>query len=135
MKTMLKIGVGVTFVLLLLGCQLTRGPTDEMLISEFLNTFKESVETQDMDRLMSVFSDSIEVAGQVIDKQGLRAAMEAGGLDNVEVSIDDSKSVINDDGTATVSLGIAAPMGNITEKFTLYKEGDAWLISVIEIIL
>ena len=133
MKTMMNIGAGVAIALLLFGCQLTRGPSDETLILDLLTTFKESVETQDLDRLVSVFSENIEVSGQVIDRQGLRSAMAAGALDNVGVSIDE-EIVINDDGTANASVRIAAPAANITERFTLSKESGSWLISVIEIV-
>ena len=61
MKTMLKTSVGVTFILLLFGCQLTRGPSDEALISELADTIveiMEELEALDIDRLMSLFSES-----------------------------------------------------------------------------
>ena len=78
MKTMLKLGVGVTCVLLLMGCQLIGGPSDETLISELLDTFKESLLAQDVDRAMSLFSESLAVPAT---KQDLRAIWDSGGLE------------------------------------------------------
>ncbi len=135
MKTMLKLGVGVTCVLLLMGCQLIGGPSDETLISELLDTFKESLLAQDVDRHMSLFSESLAVPGQVATKQDLRALWDSGGLDNVEISIDEAKIVMNDDGTATVSaVKVTAPDGDSMQTYTLVKEEGSWLISVIELV-
>ena len=127
MKAMLELGVGVTCVVLLTGCQLIGGPSDETLISELLDTFKESLLAQDVDRNMSLFSESLAVQGQVVTKQDLRELWKSGVFDNSEISIDEAKIVMNDDGTATVSgVKVKAPDGDSMRTYTLVKEeGDS----------
>ncbi len=132
MKTMLLTMAGVTCVLALLGCQLAGqldgSPSDEALISELLNALKESFLDQDIDRIMSLFSEDYLHADMPRDQAGYRLFMtalkESGGMDNLEVGIDKAKIVMNDDGTATVS---PVRMGMQDNQFTVVKEGNAWL--------
>ncbi len=134
MKTMLKIGFGFVFALSLLGCQPTRGPSEEALILEMLDTFVESNTAQDIDAFMSLVSENYSDPGSPT-KQAAREFMTAGWdtgeFDNADVSFDEAKIVI----TATVyPVKITLPAGNATERLTLSNEDGAWLISSIEIL-
>lgn len=136
MKPMLRIGA--TCVLSLLGGQLNGAMNDETLISELLNGFKESVLAQDVDRFVSLFSENHSDA-QATSRENVReimtTLMDSDALYNLELPIEEAKTVINDDGTATVfPVKIRGPNLNVTERFTLVKEEGAWWISNIEIV-
>ena len=138
MKTMLKTSVGVTFILLLFGCQLTRGPSDEALISELADTIveiMEELEALDIDRLMSLFSESFSGAqGETKQamREGITMAINSGAVDNLAMSMDEAKIAIEADGTATVSsVRFTTPAGDSMQTWHLVKEKDSWLISSI----
>ena len=103
MKPMLRIDA--TCVLSLLGGQLNGAMNDETLISELLNGFKESVLAQDIDRFVSLFSENHSDA-QATSRENVREVMttlmDSDALYNLELPIEEAKTVINDDGTATV---------------------------------
>ena len=108
------------------------------LISELLNSFKKSVLAQDVDRFVSLFSENhLNVQEGGTARQNLRevmtALMDADALYNLELSIEEADTVMNDDGTATVyPVKVAGPNLNVTERLTLVKEEGSWLISNIE---
>ncbi len=136
MKPMLRIGA--TCVLSLLAGQLNGAMNDETLISELLNGFKESVLAQDIDRFVSLFSENHSDA-QATSRENVREVMttlmDSDALYNLELPIEEAKTVINDDGTATVfPVKIRGPNLNVTERFILVKEEGAWWISNIEIV-
>lgn len=137
MKAMKKIGIRVTCLLSLLGCQLNEG-RDEALVSELLNSFKESVLTQDIDRFASLFSDNhfyVQGTTRRNAREIMTALMDSDALYNLEIPIEEATIVMNDDGTATVfPVKVTGPNLNVTERFTLVKDAGSWLISNIEII-
>ena len=134
MKPMLKIGA--TCVLSLLGGQLNgTALNDEILISELLNGFKESVLAQDMDRFESLFHSGAQATTRQNVREVMTILMDSDALYNLELPIEEAKIVINDDGTATVfPVKIRGPNLNVTERFILVKEEGAWWISNIEIV-
>ncbi len=136
MKAMKTIGIRVACLLSLLGCQLSE-ERDETLISELLNSFKESVLAQDVDHFASLFSDNhFNVQGTTLRnaREIMTALMDSDALYNLAIPIEEATTVMNDDGTATVSpVKVAGPNLNVTERFTLVKEEGSWLISNIEI--
>ena len=138
MKAMLKIGIRIACLLALLGSQLNGGLPDETLISEFLNSFRQSVLAQDHDSFVSLFSDN-ESDAKGTARQSAReimiALMDSGALYNLELPIKEANTVMNDDGTATVfPLRATGPNLNVTERLILVKEDGVWLISSIEIV-
>ncbi len=136
MKLMLRIGASC--VLSLLGGQLNGALHDETLISELLSGFKESVLAQDVDRFGSLFSKKHSDA-QPATRQNVRevmtALMDSQALYRLEMPIEEAKTVVNDDGTASVfPVKIRGPNLNVTQRFTLVKEEGFWLIFSIEIV-
>jgi hypothetical protein len=134
MKPMLKIGA--MCVLSLLGSQLNGAAlNDETLISELLNGFKESVLAQDTGRFESLFHSDAQTTTRQNVREVMTILMDSDALYNLELPIEEAKTVINDDGTATVfPVKIRGPNLNVTERFTLVKEEGSWLVSNIEII-
>ena len=138
MKAIPVVGMRVTCVLSLLGCQLAWGSGDGILIAQLLNNFKESVLAQDIDRFGSLFSerqsDAQDEPGQNV-REVMTALMDARALYDIQVPIEQARTVMNDDGTATVFPVKATGLNlDVTERFTLVKEDGAWLISNIEIV-
>ena len=136
MKAILKIGVGATFVLSLIGCQLMGPPSDEQLISDMLMSFEESLMAKDIDLIMSHYSETYSDL-QGINKQALKQILggikDSGGLDNLEISSDDAEVTMKDDGMAIVGpLKIKAGQFNVTQTYTLVKEEGSWLFSNVE---
>ena len=65
----------------------------------------------------------------------MTALMDSDALYNLEIPIEEAKTVMNDDGTATVfPVKVTGPNLNVTERLTLVKDAGSWLISNIEII-
>lgn len=131
---MIKQLLGATCVLLLLGCQVTSDLSDEALITELLDTYKESLLTRDVDRNVSLFSEHFAFSGQVVSEQDLRLLWDSGRLDVLDIAIDLSKIAINNDGTASVpGVKVIAPDGNSTRTYTLAKTAGSWSIAAIEL--
>ena len=133
MKTMMKIGVGATLLLSLIGCQMMG---DERLISQTLSDFEESLLAKDIDQIMTYYSDSysdVQGMNKVALKQILTGFKDSGGLDGLEISTDDAVVAINGDGTATVGpMTIKAGQFNVTQTYTLVKEDGAWRFSSVD---
>lgn len=132
MKAMWKFGVGLAIVLSLLACQTTGGPSDEILLAQLLDSVKESLVTQDIDRFMSLYSENYSDS-QGANKQAIRdnigGIMATGALDGIEISLEDATIVLNDDGTASASQVKVMGSGfSITLSYTFVKEEGSWLI-------
>ena len=138
MKSMLKIGVGVTCVLLQLGCGPAPSgtPSDETLISddqtlilEVLDTYTQSLVAKDIDRCLSLvseyYSDPQRETKDAV-RESLIAAKDAGELDDLKVSIDEVKIVIDGEGIEATASPVNIRDGIWT--FTLVKEEGSWLI-------
>ena len=111
--------------------------SDETLILETLDTFAKRVIAQDIDGAMSLISESfsgLEGETKQSSRETMNAMKDAGGLDNIEVSIDEASIVMNNAGTATVTVRVMSPDADISERLTLSKEEGSWLVSSIEIL-
>ena len=110
--------------------------SDETLILEMLDTFGERVIALDIDGAMSMVSENYsgpEGETKQRTREILNAMKDSGGFDNIEWSIDE-KIVMNDDGTAIVTVRLRSPDDNLTERITVSKEEGSWLVSRIEIL-
>lgn len=129
MQTIQRIGLGVTCVLLLFGCQPAEDPSDEALVSEVLNTYTQSLVAKDIDRCLSqvseYYSDPEHTTKEEM-RDFLIAAKDSGDLDNLEVSIDEVKIVISEDGTEATASPVK--IRDAIWTFTLVKDEGAWLI-------
>ena len=133
MKNILKISVGATLLLSLIGCQITG---EERLISQTLSDFEESLLAKDIVKIMTYYADSysdVQGMNKVALRQILTGFKDSGGLDGLEISTDDAVVVMNDNGTATVGpMTIKAGQFNVTQTYTLVKEDGAWLFSTVD---
>ena len=134
MKRSLIAGVLVAFVgaVFLSGCATgPSGPSDEELIKEAASGMTAAMVAQDLDKLMTFFSEDFE-NWEWGDKAGFKdfigEAIDMGYLESAEVDMEDAEYKI-EDGTGTVSpIELTASFGSATLEATLKKEGTAWLI-------
>ncbi|MCZ6617710.1 MAG: hypothetical protein O7E57_06215 [Gammaproteobacteria bacterium] len=136
MKTVLNIGAVAALLLSLTGCQLIGQPSDEKLILRMLNTFEESLMAQDIDLVMSHYSEGYsDFRG--MNKQTLRQILttikESGDLNDLKISTGEAKAVVNDEGIGTVGpMMVKTVQFNVTQTYTVVKEDGSWLISTVQ---
>jgi hypothetical protein len=132
MKAMLKIGVSFMFVLSLLGCQTTGGPSDETLLTELLNSVRDSLMAQDIDGLVALYSENYsdsQGANKAAVREGLAGIKASGFLEGLEISLENVELVVNDDGTATATQVQFVGSGSApTQTYTFVKEEGSWLV-------
>jgi len=119
------------------GCASTpQGPSDEELIAEVVEGMKGALVAQDLDTLMTFYSENFE-HWEYGDKAGLKNFMEEaidmGYLENAEVSTDKAETTIEKDTAKVYPVEFAASFGSATIGVELKKEGMAWLITSMDI--
>ena len=118
---------------LVVGCATTgHGMSDEDMIKSTVTNMKTALETQDIDLLMSTFSDDFyhpEVGGKEEGRDLLQMAIDAGYADDGQVYLDDMEITMKDDGTAVVyPIDLSGPPGSISVELILKKEAAGWTI-------
>jgi len=120
----LAIALGLTT-----GCLSIGTAADEGSVLDTLYTFKESIESEDIDKAMSVYSEKFETANGE-DKAASRAFFERAGdqgyLEHAEVSLE--RTVIRLDGKTAVAepVGLMSPAGGMDLSITLRNENGRW---------
>lgn len=106
--------------------------TDEEKIRLLLDTMKSAVESEDIDKIMTAFSDDYideEKRGKTEVRALLKSFQVAGGLKNARMNVSDAEIEIDDD-TAVVS---PTHFTNGKDEATLAihgaRQGDTWLIT------
>lgn len=118
------------------GCATTPKKSDDDLIKETVATVKTALEAKDIDLLMTAFSDDFShpelAGGKEEGREMLEMAVDAGYIDDGEVSIVDMEITKNDDGTASVyPIDLSGPPGSISVELVMKKEADVWRIVTI----
>ena len=84
------VGLGCLMLVLACGCQtVSQGPSDEELIKGVLSDWAAGIKANDIDKVMAVHSEkfeSSEATGKEEQRDALAGYMEAGYLDDAEVS-------------------------------------------------
>lgn len=96
-----------------------------------INTFATSAAKEDLDGMLSVFSDSFEHY-QYGDKAGikefLQQSADMGYLEGIEFSMEDAEFEMDGDTMSVYPVDVEGSFGSITFEYILKKEGDAWKI-------
>lgn len=96
-----------------------------------INTFATAAAKEDIDGMLSVFSDNFEHY-QYGDKAGikefLQQSADMGYLEGIEFSMDDAEFEMDGDTMSVYPVDVEGSFGSITFEYILKKEGDAWKI-------
>lgn len=125
--------VTVVLAVAISGCAgLPKGPSDEELIRESLNTWKTGVESEDVDLMMTVVSEDFvgpEGASKPAFRQYIAALFDNGTLLGAEMIIEGATPVIAGDMATVDNLGLSSSRGAVVIDFDLKKEEDGvWRI-------
>ena len=129
-------GLGSLLLVLACGCQTVgKGPSEEELIKGVLSAWEAGIQAKDMDKVMAVHSEqfeSSEATGKGEQRDLLGGYMDAGYLDDAEVSLDAVEIKIEGDKASATGVGLETAMGAFELEFELRKEDGAWLITGFE---
>ena len=130
-KAGVTLGVGLAVAVLVCGCAMLGGPSDEELIASTLADYKAGREEGDIDKFLATHSDDFDNP-EMGDKEALAefvgGAMEQGFLDDLEVIIEEAETVIDGETATVAPVDLEGSFGGMSLELTLKKEGDAWLI-------
>lgn len=136
---MMKRGVCMMVACLVLavvaGCATTAKQSPEDMIKDQLLGWKAAMEAQDVDKIMSSFSDSFKHYDWR-DKAGARDfiadAKDMGYLEGVEVLLDDMEIKVEGDKATVYPIDISGAFGSLSMELNLTKEGNAWLVTGLD---
>ena len=101
------------------------------LVKAVVEKFGTSAAKEDMEGMMSVFSDSFEHY-QYGDKAGvkefLQQSADMGYLEGIEFSMEDAEFEKDGETISVYPVDVEGSFGSITFEYVLKKEGDAWKI-------
>jgi len=110
------------------GCAgLAKGPTDEELIAGVLSGWQQALLDQDLDALMTFYSDEYEGErgeGKEEVRDFLQGAMDQGYLDDIEVSLEDAETEMDGDTAYVGPVDLSSPVGEMALEVTLKKEDE-----------
>ena len=112
------------------------GPSDEELVAKVLADWKAAALAQDIDAMLVSYSESFENY-EFGDKAGLKSflqdAADMGYLEDAEIDIEGTKTTIEGDEATVYPVEMEAAFGSATIELVLKKEGDAWLITAMDV--
>ena len=104
---------------------------DNAAVKAVVEKFGTSAAKEDMEGMMSVFSDSFEHY-QYGDKAGvkefLQQSADMGYLEGIEFSMEDAEFEKDGETISVYPVDVEGSFGSITFEYVLKKEGDAWKI-------
>jgi hypothetical protein len=115
-----------------------KGPSDEELITNTVNTFVTGMKTKDVDLLLSAVSENFSTS-DAPDKASLgdflKNAIDAGYLEEVEIGMEEATREFTDakDSVYVYPLEIESLAGVATMGLTLAKEEGNWLIAGMDL--
>lgn len=113
-----------------------KGPKPEDLIRQSLGDFKAGMESKDIDKVMSSISDNFshyEWGDKASMRSFLADTFSQGDLDDAEVTYEDVEIVVEGDEATAYPVELMAVFGSATIELTFTNEGDAWLVTGMEI--
>ena len=109
--------------------------TDEEKIRGLLDTLKQAVENEDVDRMMTTYSDHFkdpEGRGKTELRLFVQSYKTSGQLKNVHVDAGQAKLAIENDEARAGPIFLADDGGQVSINLVLGREGKGWLITSIE---
>lgn len=130
--------VAPCLVVILISACATSGPqlSDEELIEVLTEESMEAIKAQDVDKLMTYFSEDFSNY-QVGDKEGLRDfitnAKDMGYLDGLEVDLSEKETTINGNEATGGPVILKGSFGSIDLMLDGVKEEGAWKVIDMDI--
>ncbi len=128
--------VAIAMAIAVCGCQTAKGPSDEEVLSKVTQECLATAKAQDIPKLMTYYSEKFSHP-QLGDKAGLQnflqSAKDMGYLENLEIDMSQSKTVITG---ATANVGpvvISGSFGSTNAMFDAAKENGVWKITSMDI--
>lgn len=137
-KTTISLTVLTTLVLALaLGCATgTKGLTDAEQIAALLGAWEQGILDQDVDKLMTLYSDDFSHDGYDYKAEGKEAlrefvdySVDEGNFNDVEISLEGADTEIEGDTAVVYPIDYATTAGAVTIELKLTKEKGGWLIT------
>lgn len=116
----------------------TKGPTDDELITNTVNTFVTGMKTKDVELVLSAVSANFSTS-DAPDKAALgdflKNAIDAGYLEEVEIGMEETTREFTEtkDSVYVYPLEVESLAGVATMGLTLAKEEGNWLISGMDL--
>lgn len=139
MKMLKHMTATMILVAAVAGCASTaKGPSDDELITNSINTFVTGMKSKDVAVLLSAVSANFSTS-DAPDKESLgnflQNAIDAGYLEEVEVGMEDTTREMSDakDSVYVYPLEIESLAGVATMGLTLKKEEGNWLITSMDL--
>ena len=119
------------------GCASTgKGPSDLELVTGVINGWEAALLEQDMEKAMAYYSEDFEHY-EWGDKAGLTEFLEEaeamGYMDDAETDLGEMEIEIEETKATAYPIDLTAAFGSSTIELTLTKEGDAWMITGMEV--
>ncbi|GMW00784.1 MAG: hypothetical protein AMXMBFR84_19210 [Candidatus Hydrogenedentota bacterium] len=108
--------------------------SDEEIMQAMVQTMGDAIAAQDIDRIMTVFSDSFkDEVGR--NKTELRVLLQGfkttGGMENAVINASSARFIINGNTAQAGPVYISAKAGDATMQIDAVKENGQWLITNI----
>ena len=131
------LGIVVLVAALSSGCATGgKGASDDEIIAANTAACIAATEAQDVDGLLKYYSEDFSHY-EFGDKAGLCAflkdAKDMGYLEDIEIDLDSSETVIDGDEATVGPIYLSGSFGSTTLEFTLTKEAGDWKISGMDI--
>ena len=118
------------------GCVTAKGPSDEVLIQQTLDTWAKTLVAKDVDSFMVTFSEKF-TSSQAADKATLakfiKDAIDSGYLDDAKISFENAKRTLKDGKCTVYPVDLSGTAGSVASELTLAKEEGKWLVTGMEV--
>ena len=139
MKKMVLMSVmaAILTTIVVTGCATgSSGPSDEEMIKMQLDKWSQGLIEKDLDKFMSTISENFS-ARQAEDKETLKGfieqAIEAGYLEEAEVSTEDAQFSIENGVCSVYPVDLASMAGSVAVELTLTKEDTGWMVTGMDV--
>lgn len=131
------IATGMIAVLALAGCAGVKGPSDLDLVKQTCEAWGKALAAKDIQGVLATMSEdfsSSQAANREILGQLLQDAVDAGYLEEAEVSFTQAQYTAGEDGIYTVyPVDLSSAAGAVSAELKLKKIGKGWLICGLEV--
>lgn len=138
MKKMIAVSMmAAVAAMVVAGCASTpKGPTDAELINKLVADWTATGVAQDMDKLMTFYSDAFQ-SYEYGDKAGLKRflqdAKDMGYMQDASFDTSKMKVEINGAEAKAYPIDMKASFGSASIELVLKKEGGAWMITGMDV--
>lgn len=121
----------LALVVLAVGCATSSSVDNDALIRQTLNTMKEGIEQQDVDKIMTAYSENYS-SSQAQGKEPVATfwgnAKDQGYLEGATAVLDSTTVTIDGDTATAGPVTLQGPAGGFDIRIDLAKESGGWLI-------